>query len=284
MHCAESSSQNTHSPTPPTEYQVDQITYRRRENGQLSRECPECGRWIGLGSRGGHWSFDLHVKSASCVKEKERKTFEAAHPGLRTTNDTNVPTSPPSPFIVSAALTPAHSFTPSMPPPPRPRSWSTPGSPQIPSSPSHIHEHLAVPSLTLGSGWNSYWPAVPPLPQKKCPGSLILWEPGDPATTYPFNLHSYDSNGPAKLPWTVAVGERPRSLRLWSDSCVGVCDPSRSCCQPCAKITSSAKYHQIVDRAKNDCSHRAYDKLNWQQVVRRVWEKNDLLMRERSKV
>ena len=298
MHRAESSSQTTHPTAPPTEYQVGQITYRRRENGQLSRKCPECGGWIGLGPKGGLWSFNLHVNSASCVKEKERK---ASHPGLRTASNAEVPTSLslPSPFTVPAAPVPTHSstpgpcavlpqqFTPSTLPPPGPYSQSALSSPQILSSPSYTHDLLTLPSLVdfKPPGQYSQGPsAVLSPPQKRCPGSLDLWEPGDPATTYPFNLHSYDSEGPAKLPWTVAVGERPRSLRLWSDSCAGVCDPSRSCCQPCAEITSSTQYHQVVDRAKNDCSHWAYDKLNWEQVVRRVREKNDLLVRERSKV
>ena len=143
---------------------------------------------------------------------------------------------------------------------------------------------MALPSLLLESKWRSHWLTVSPLTQKKCSGSLVLWEPGDPATTYPVNLHSHDPTGSAALPWTVGVGERPGSLQLRSDSCNGVCGPLESCCQDCAKITSSSGYQQLEHRAKNDHTHWAYNKLNWEQLVGRTREKSDLLMKERSKV
>jgi len=162
--------------------------------------------------------------------------------------------------------------------------WSAAGSPQICSTPSYIRSHIALPSLTLESAWCPQWSAVPPLAQKKCPGSLVLWEPGDPATTYPFNLHSQALKSSIKLPWVVAVGEHSGSLRLWSNNCSGVCDPSQSCCYSCAEITSSTKYQQAGDCAKSDSRHHAYDKLNWEQMAGRTREKGDLLKKERSKV
>jgi len=121
-------------------------------------------------------------------------------------------------------------FTPDHPPSPKTSSWSAPSSPQISSTPSHTRSYIALPSLALKSAWLSQWPTVPLLTQKMCSGSLALWEPGDLAATYPFNLHSRNQKDSVKLLWTVAVGERPGSLRLCSNCCNGACDPSQSCC------------------------------------------------------
>ena len=247
-------------PIPPTdECQANDGTYRR-ENGLTSRLCPECNRWIGLGPKGGEWSFQLHVNSTSCVKERKKNVSEAAHPVTKSTIYTKIPTPPPSLFTTPVSFT-LDSPLPSL----GVSSWSAPSSPQICSSPSYARSRIALPSLSLESEWYSRQPAAPPLAQKKCPGSLVLWEPGDPATTYPFNLHRNNQERSTKPPWTVAVGERYGSLRLWSDSCCGICGPSESCCQACTAITSSTKYHQIEDRATNDHGHRAYDNLTWEQ-------------------
>lgn len=319
MYRADKSSQNMHHPPTPPKYLVNGNMYHRHENGSTSRQCSVCGRWIGLGPKGGEWSFQLHVNSTSCAKEREKKV--ATRPVSKSTSYTEVPTSPLSPFTTPTSLALAYPFAPgpftslphqfipsapcslagplpltpgSRPPhlialdPPPPSlgtsSWSAPGSPQICSTPSYIRSHTALPSLALESAWCPQWSAVPPLAQKMCPGSLVLWEPGDPATTYPFNLHHQDLKSPIKLPWTVAVGERPGSLRLWSDNCTSVCDPSQSCCHSCAEITPSTRYQQVEDRAKNDSRHRAYDKLSWEQMAGRTREKGDLLAKERSKV
>ena len=241
------------------------------------------------------------------MKERRRKESEAAHLVSKSTNYPEIPTLPPSPFAALATSTsmlvpsaphslagllpsalgspPSHLFALSPPPPSLKTSpWSAPSSPHIHSISSHTSSHIALPSLALEPKQHSHWPTVSPLAQKKCPGSLILWEPGDPATTYPFNLHSFSLEGSATLPWTATIGERPGSLRLRSDDCDGVSGPSQSCCQPCAGIATSTKYQQVEGRAKNDCRHRAYDKLNWEQLVGRTREKSDLLAKERSKV
>ncbi|KAF9778156.1 hypothetical protein BJ322DRAFT_1025247 [Thelephora terrestris] len=293
-------------PVPPLESSIQSGAYRQQENGSMSRKCPTCGKWIGLGPKGAEWSFQLHTGSNSCAKERKKMELEAAraHPPSKSMGYTAIPMLPPSPFISPVSSAPALIDKPSatrllanvLPStidshlfpldPPSPSfgtlAWSAPGSPQVCSTPS-ISSHIALPSLMLESNWHPNWPALSPLTQippaqKSCPGSLVLWEPGDPATTYPFNLHS--SEGSSTLPWTVAVGERPGSLRLWSNSCGGVCDPSQPCCQDCAEITSSIKYQQADNRAKNDYKHRVYDKLNWEQLVKRTREKSDLLMKE----
>jgi len=286
----------SHSHTPPPEYQADDGEYSRRENGLVSRKCPACGRWIGLGPKGGAWSFQQHVNSNSCAKERKKKELEAVRP---TSKATNVFTPHPLPFMAPASLAPAlpqqyipsafhllansspspHLATPSLRP-----SWSAPSSPQICSAPSYTHSHVALPSLALEPKWLPQVPTIPPPARKGCPGSLILWEPGDPATTYPFTLHSRNLKDSTPLPWTVELGERPGSLRLRSDECRGVSGPSQSCCQPCAGITSSTKYQQVEDHAKHDHKHRAYDKLNFEQLATRTHEKSSLLTKERSKV
>lgn len=313
MHRVEPPHQNVSNPLiPPSESQTRSSTYCQHENGSISRKCLVCGRWIGLGPKGGEWSFQLHVGSSSCTKERKKMELEAArtHPVSKTTSYAEMPTLPPSPFTLPASSDPVlvnnpsatHPLTNLLPstmdshpppffaldPPPlslRTPSWSAPSSPQICSTPSmYASSHMTLPSLTLESNWQSRWLAVSPLTQKKCLGSLVLWESGDPATAYPFNLHSCDLKDSITLPWAVTVGERPSSLRLRSESCRGVCGPSQSCCQDCAEITSSTKYQQLEDRAKNDHKHRAYDKLNWEQLVGRTREKSDLLVKERSKV
>ena len=303
--------QNTpNPPVSPSKSQIEGSAYCRHENGSVSRKCPTCGKWISLGPKGGEWSFQLHTGSSSCTKERKKVELEAtrAYPVSKTSSYAEIPTLPPSPFTLPASLGPGLVDGPSatrlfanllpsttnshlppftLNPPPsslRTSSWSAPSSPQICSTPSYASSHMALPSLSLESKWRSHWLTVSPLTQKKCSGSLVLWEPGDPATTYPFNLHSHDPTGSAALPWTVGVGERPGSLRLRSDSCNGVCGPLESCCQDCAKITLSSGYQQLEHRAKNDHTHRAYDKLNWEQLVGRTREKSDLLMKERSKV
>jgi hypothetical protein len=204
---------------------------------------------------------------------------------------------PPSPFIepISSASTyPSfpgfhiplpQQYLPPVPPPPSLRtfSWSAPSSPQIHPVPG-ICDQIVAPSLTLESTWNLQKHPAPPFIQKSCLGSLVLWEPGNPATMYPFNLHSNDLRGHAKQPWSVTLSKCPGSLRLHSDSCSTICNTSQPCCQPCAEIMSTAKYRQVEDCAKSECRHRAYNMLTWEQMMARMREKSDLLAKEQSKV
>ena len=184
--------------------------------------------------------------------------YAAWHPGVTPEPDLHAEKCqhsprPPSPCPHLWALPPAHPSTPGthavspQRPTPRTYSWSASSSPQIPSPSSH--GHIALLSITLESGWRSQPPTVSPPPQKMSPGSLTLGEPGVPAATYLVDLHSYKPKGPTRLPWTVGVGERPRSLRSCSDSCGGICNPLPSCCRPCTEIASSAKYRRVVGHA-----------------------------------
>ena len=164
--------------------------------------------------------------------------------------------------------------------------WSALSSPQLSSAPlPHYNHKLILPSLALESA--TFLPLIQTqttLMKQDCRGSLVLWESGDPATTYPYNLHSTSMDGTTRLPWQATVGERPNSLRLRSDECQGTCVPSQPCCGPCSKIQSSIKYRKIVDCARTDHAHRAYSKLSWEQVVERSREKADQLVKERTKV
>ena len=308
MNCTDPPS---HPHTPP-EHQPDHGEYCQCENSLKTRKCPRCNQWIGLGPKGGEWPFQQHIGSNSCTREKKRKELEAIHPVSKATSYANVVTPHPLPLTTPASLGPTHlfalgfhttlpqQFIPSAPwslanPPPLalgayPRlttlaslpslgtSWSALSSPQICSAPSY--SHIAPPSLTLEPKLCPQLPPAPPLAQKTCTGSLVLWEAGDPATTYPFTLCSCNLKGSTLLLWAIKLGECPGSLWLCSDECLGVSGPSQSCCQPCAGITSSTKYQQAEDRAKHDHKHRAYDKLNFEQLEGRAQEKGGLLAKE----
>ena len=293
MHHTKPSSQNTPtSDVPLPEYQINSNTYRQCENGFLSQQCSACGRWIGLGPKGGEWPFRLHVNSTSCAKERKKKASGTAHLVSKSTSCSQILTSPSSPVITPTFSAPTYPFAPEfhtpLPPQPVPSasplslrtsSWSAPSLPQICSTPSSTWTNIPLPSLTLESSWHSQQPVVLP-PQKMCPGSLVLWEHGDPAMTYPFNLHSQELKSSVKLPWMATVGERAGSLRLRSDNCGGICNTLQPCCHPCAKITSSTEYQRVEDHAKNDHKHRAYDILSWKQMTTRTREKSSLLVKQ----
>ena len=295
------------------ERRPDGIVYRRSPDDKLSRQCDKCSSWIGLGPHGGDYSYRLHRGSSTCIKaekarEKSRATEkrsgdERVLSAPRSTTSTSpisspsVGLSPLSPFNASSPqqlIRPASSFVspsslyhahpsplPSFPPP----SWSAPSSPQLFSTPlPHFNRELVLPSLTLESTTLSP-PVLTLTPVRhECRGSLVLWEPGDPATTYPYNLHSTNLDNRTRLPWQATVGERPNSVRLRSDECRGTCVMSQASCDPCTKIQLSATYQKIVDWARTDHKHRAYNRINWEQAVDRVNDKSAQLTTERTKV
>ena len=295
------------------ERQPDGIVYRRSPDDKLSRQCDKCYSWIGLGPKGGEYSYHLHRGSSACIKAEKaqekpcatsKRSGDArvlgAPPSISSTSSISFPPlglSPVSPFNASSPrqfIHPASSFIspsslyparpgplPSFPPP----SWSAPSSPQLFSAPlPHPNHELVLPSLALESTTLSSSALTPTPVIQECRGSLVLWEPGDPATTYPYNLHSTNLDNRTRLPWQATVGERPNSVRLRSDECRGTHVMSQASCNPCAKIQASAQYRKIVDWAQTDHKHRAYGKINWEQAVERVNDKSAQLTTERTKV
>ncbi|KAF9642051.1 hypothetical protein BDM02DRAFT_3194012 [Thelephora ganbajun] len=110
-------------PNPP-EYQIESNAHCRRENCSPSCQCPICGRWIGLGPKGGEWPFRLHVGSISCARERRKREPEAAHPVPESAGYVEIPTLPSSPFTTptssASTLVPSASHLLANPLPHRP--------------------------------------------------------------------------------------------------------------------------------------------------------------------
>lgn len=295
------------APTFQYDRRPDGTVYRQSTDDKRSRQCQNCNSWIGLGPNGGEYSYRLHVGSSACTKAKN--ALENSHATAKHSGNTRLPGAPSSfstaslPPTLSPSNTLPLQHPPHLPPPSSasllslypsplgpppsfpPHPWSAPGSPQLFSSPLPLHSRtLVLPSLALEPATPS--PQVPTLSPAKqdCRGSLVLWESGDPATTYPYNLHSTNHDDTTRLPWQAMVGERSGSVRLRSNECQGTHIPSKPCCDMCAKIQSSARFQKIVDWARTDHKHRAYNKINWEQAVERARDKTDQLMKERTKV
>jgi hypothetical protein len=228
------------------------------QTGRWEKFCPDCEEWIGLGLRGGEWSFIMHQGGKRCRQIKQRKAQIAANEELL--RSFGIYASPTSP-IVEASSSPATT----KPPPPLPSHKSTDIKPPSP----HV-----LPVTTS---------SVTHPPQLPCTGIRYKWELGNVCKTYPFQYH--ETGTPT---WFVGIGvPSPNGdiIELQSHECTRFRDPSMEACLSCTNVPTSREFKNVLRLASKDPSpNSAYIYLSWAQLEKRLRGVNHDMKRIRREV
>jgi len=263
----------------------------------LEKLCPNCGEWVGLGGRGGTYSFDLHQEGRQCHRAGELKMLsraEETHPRRfipepvsghyphRISESSPVQAISPYPNIPMATTSPTFSPLVSLPPlilpeTPRPPPVTpetmelippfAPLLPCIPTSLPPIAQLLEqAPLITSNTGF----PTATTVP---CRGVRLKWEYGPSSKTYPFQYHDTDN-----LPWSVTTRRPPDPdvIHIQAFSCTLWHNASTEACSECLKVPSSDKFQSLVFKASTDpAPTMPWGYLSWKQLLKRLKEKTD---------
>ncbi|KAF9643429.1 hypothetical protein BDM02DRAFT_1471780 [Thelephora ganbajun] len=224
--------------------------------GRLEKFCPRCEKWIGLGPRGGEYSFLVHQHGKRCRQIQQRKTRKNAAEELERSFGIHPPPTSPTVQAASSSVT--------NPPPHLPSHEPTHNKPHSPYFPPIIN------------------PLVTRSPQLPCRGIQYKWELGNACKTYPFQYH--DTGIPT---WSARTGppcSQGDIVSLESHSCTGFRDPSMEACLPCMNIPSSHEFKKVFQMAwKDPPPTTPHIYLSWVQVEKRLRQVNDDVRRKRRK-
>ena len=296
----------------PDPMDIDTTPVRIRPGSYAHREkqCPKCGRWVGIGIKGSLYSLVRHMDGERCRRATE---LEAQQRGgsleVRVATSTSFVPEP-----LPAHTTPPIPSYPRIPlPEPTQLSFSYPDIPPVVNSPSFLSLTPLPPLVPPGQtsclspttldtmGLNTLEvPPAPPLaltapPQEPgyhlgfpmttkvpCCGVLVNWESGHPSKTYPFQYHDTDSPT-----WSTTTPRppNPNIIRLQSFLCTFSHDSSTEACFECLRIPSSDKFRSVILKASGDPAPTVpWGHLSWEQMYKRLKDKTDECRRYRKRV
>jgi len=234
-----------------SEEHVDSPVHQTK-TGRLEKFCPTCEEWIGIGPKGGEYSFLLHRRGNRCRRTEQRKVQEGTAE------------EPERSFGIHPAHASSHVQSAS------PSSTTEPH----PHVPSHESTHVEPHSHRL--------PSVRP-PRHPCTGIRYKWELGNACKTYPFQYH--ETGYPN---WFVGIGvPSPNDdiIELQSHDCVRFRDPHMEGCIPCINVPTSHEFKSVLSLASRDpAPNSPYIYLSWAQAEKRLREAKEDVRRMRRQV
>lgn len=252
---------------------VDVDTQSRIRPGtvaQKEKQCPKCGKWVGVGSNGGLYTFHAHLDSQVCLRAVERKARARREaPAIPATNASfGPPILPPPPVSTSPDVTMSETSPLNQPSPILPE--------QAPCIPPTISNTAASHTLQTTP------PQILTTSKVPCPGVRLKWVCKHPARTYPFQSHDAGN-----LTWfaTAAGPHDPDYIYLRSTSCNLFCDPFQEACSECIKVPSSTQFQSLVQRAlKDPAPSTPHIFLSWEQLSCKARDKAHECHQLRKKV
>jgi len=251
--------------------------------GQLEKQCPKCGEWVGLGRNGSLHTLLIHQDGQRCFRAAERRARAQAEQTLTlpvASASRGPPTfSPPLTFTHPYATMPESPFFPC------PNIATTPTTlPLSPHSPPSLilpEQTPYVSSTIPGTLQTSPSPSLA-MTKVPCLGVRLKWVCERPARTYPFQYH--DTGNPTWFATTAGPYD-PDAIYLRSISCPLSRDPFVEACSECAKIPSSAKFQSLVRGAlKDPAPTTPHIFLSWEQLSCKLSDKTDECRQLRKKV
>ena len=235
-----------------------------RSCNTTGKQCPGCGKWVGLGGKGDDYPLSVHINSWNCIQATTAQVitrevlastlfcpFTALLPSPTSTLPNGAAFSSTSP-----EMPPSNIFPPSSPPPPY--QLSTTSTSTLTSSSPVSSSILPLQIQTIHK--------VP------CARICLKWVCKHPAQMYPIQYHSMGN-----LMWsTMAAGpHNPNSIYVQSSSCDWLHNPFIAACTECMKIPSSTQYQALEGRAlKVPAPSMPYVFLSWEQPAQKAKDKS----------